>query len=92
VDETGSYVNVAATDWCVEKRISLIGFDFYHGLPDPMKTNIRNVQGLCARGIITMPYICNLDQISKRRVTLMAFPLNMIGVEASPVRAIVIEH
>ena len=43
-------------------------------------------------GIITMPYIRNLDQISKRRVTLIAFPLNIIGVEASPVRAIVIEH
>ena len=39
-----------------------------------------------------MPYIRNLDQISKRRVTLIAFPLNIIGVEASPVRAIVIEY
>jgi arylformamidase len=87
------YVDEAATDWCVEKRISLIGFDFYHGAtgpgedeyPDRMKTYAR-------AGIITMPYIRNLEQISKRRVTLIAFPLNIIGVEASPVRAIIIEH
>jgi hypothetical protein len=26
-----------------------------------------------------MPYIRNLDQISKRRVTLIAFPLNIIA-------------
>jgi kynurenine formamidase len=85
------YVNVAATDWCVEKRISLIGFDL-SGATGPDERISGTYQGLCARRHHTMPYICNLDQISKRRVTLMAFPLNMIGVEASPVRAIVIEH
>jgi kynurenine formamidase len=86
-------VNVAATDWCVEKRISLIGFDFYHGATGPDEDEYpERTKGYARAGIITMPYICNLDQISKRRVTLMAFPLNMIGVEASPVRAIVIEH
>ena len=87
------YVNEAATNWCIEKRISLIGFDFYHGAigPDEDEHPVR-VGDYARAGIITMPYICNLDRISKRRVTLMAFPLNMIGVEASPVRAIVIEH
>ena len=87
------YVNVAATNWCVEKKISLIGFDFYHGAtgpgedeyPERMKTYARH-------NIITMPYLKNLNQITKRRVTLIALPLKMIGVEASPVRAVVIEH
>jgi kynurenine formamidase len=39
-----------------------------------------------------MPYLKNLDQIQKKRVTLVALPLKMIGVEASPVRAIVLEE
>jgi kynurenine formamidase len=87
------YVNEAATNWCIEKRIALIGFDFYHGAtgPDEDEHPVR-VGDYARAGIITMPYICNLDRITKRRVTLMAFPLNIIGVEASPVRAIVIEH
>ena len=29
------YVNEDATNWCVEKRISLVGFDFYHGATGP---------------------------------------------------------
>ena len=39
------------------------------------------------------PYaVKNLDQIGKKRVTLIALPLKMIGVEASPIRAIVLEE
>ena len=37
-----------------------------------------------------MPYLKNLDRISKYRVTLIGFPLNIIGAEASPVRAVVL--
>jgi kynurenine formamidase len=40
---------------------------------------------------VTMPYLKNLGAISKKRVTLVALPLKMIGVEASPIRAIVLE-
>jgi kynurenine formamidase len=43
---------------------------------------------LSERGIITMPYLKNLDRIGKERFTLIAFPLNIIGAEASPVRAV----
>jgi kynurenine formamidase len=38
-----------------------------------------------------MPYLKNLEKIGKKRVTLIALPLKMIGVEASPIRAIVLE-
>jgi kynurenine formamidase len=42
-------------------------------------------------GVVTMPYLTNLDQITKDRVTLIAAPLKIINVEATPVRALVIE-
>jgi arylformamidase len=87
------YVTVEATDWCVEKRISLIGFDFYHAAVGPGEDEYpERVKTFARAGIITMPYLKNLNQITKRRVTLMAFPLKIIGVEASPVRAVVIEY
>jgi kynurenine formamidase len=38
-----------------------------------------------------MPYLTNLGAISQSRVTLIALPLKMIDVEASPVRAVVLE-
>ena len=38
-----------------------------------------------------MPYLTNLAAISKPRVTLIALPLKMKNVEASPIRAVVIE-
>ena len=37
-----------------------------------------------------MPYLRNLDRITGERVTLIALPLNIIGAEASPVRAVVV--
>ena len=37
-----------------------------------------------------MPHLKNLGAVAKKRVTLIALPLKMIGVKASPSRAIVI--
>jgi len=34
------------------------------------------------------PYRKNLDRIAKQRVILIALPLNIVGAEASPVRAV----
>jgi len=50
----------------------------------------HNSRTLSEHGIVTMPYLKNLDRISKDRVTLIGFPLNIIGAEASPVRAVVL--
>jgi kynurenine formamidase len=45
---------------------------------------------LSEHGIITMPYLKNLDRIGEERVTLVGLPLNIIGAEASPIRAVVL--
>jgi kynurenine formamidase len=39
-----------------------------------------------------LPCLKNVGAIEKKRVTLIALPLKMIGVEASPIRAVVIEE
>ena len=39
-------------------------------------------------GEMLMEHLKNLDKIGKERFTLIAFPLNIIGAEASPVRAV----
>jgi kynurenine formamidase len=79
-----------ARHWLVEKGVSMVGFDMHHGARPKGET--RNTSKILPTGgVLTLPYLNNLDQITKERVTLMCFPLNMINVEASPVRAIVLE-
>ena len=86
------YIDPPAVDWLGKKGVSLVGFDFYHGNgprdADPTYSTSRH----CAEaGVLTMPYIRNLGAIRKQRATLIALPLKVIDVEASPVRAIVVE-
>jgi arylformamidase len=83
------YLTIAATMWCIEKGVVIVGYDFYHGNDEPnAPRTFHNSRTLSEHGIITMPYLKNLDRITKDRFTLIGLPLKMIGAEASPVRAI----
>lgn len=73
----------------IEKGVVIVGYDFYHGNDEPGAPRVfHNSRTLSERGVITMPYLKNLDQIDKDRFTLVAFPLKLIGAEASPIRAV----
>jgi kynurenine formamidase len=70
----------------------LVGYDFYHGNDEPgAPRTFNSSRTFSEHGIITLPYLNNLDLVAKQRVTLFALPLKMVGAEASPVRAVVIE-
>src|SRR5262245_36122061 len=85
------YLTIGATEWCISKGVVIVGYDFYHGNDEPGAPRVfHNSRTLSEHGIITMPYLKNLDRITKDRVTLIGFPLNIIGAEASPVRAVVL--
>jgi kynurenine formamidase len=85
------YLTIGATRWFIDKGVVIVGYDFYHGNDEPQSPRVfHNSRTLSEHGIITMPYLKNLDRITKARVTLIALPLNVIGAEASPVRAVVL--
>jgi arylformamidase len=85
------YLTIGATDWLIAKGVVIVGYDFYHGNDEPQSPRVfHNSRTLSESGIITMPYLKNLDKIGKERFTLIAFPLNIIGAEASPVRAVAV--
>ena len=87
------YLTNDAIDWCLERRVVIVGFDMYHGADAPDSPVVFNTSlRLQKAGVVTMPYLKNLGAISKKRVTLIALPLKMIGVEASPIRAVVLEE
>jgi kynurenine formamidase len=83
------YLTISATEWLIGKGVIIVGYDFYHGNDEPNSPRVfHNSRTLSEHGIITMPYLKNLDRIGKERFTLIALPLNIIGAEASPVRAV----
>jgi arylformamidase len=83
------YLTIGATQWCINKGAVIVGYDFYHGNDEPGAPRVfHNSRTLSEHGIITMPYLKNLDRISAERFTLIGLPLNLIGAEASPVRAV----
>jgi arylformamidase len=87
------YLTDDAIDWCLERRTVIVGFDMYHGADAPDSSVVFNTSLRFQKaGVVTMPYLKNLGAISKKRVTLIALPLKMIGVEASPIRAVVLEE
>jgi arylformamidase len=85
------YFSDEAVQWSTERGVPIVGFDFYHANEPVQDQSSCTTRKLLARGILTMPYLTNLWSITKPRVTLIALPLKMTNVEASPVRAVVIE-
>jgi len=85
------YLTSEGTRWCIDKGVVLVGYDFYHGVDEPGAPRVFNAsRTLSEAGIVTLPYLNNLDRIGSERVTLVALPLKLVGAEASPVRAVVL--
>jgi arylformamidase len=89
--ERAPYLRSDGTRWCIDKGVVLVGYDFYHGVDEPGAPRVFNAsRTLSEAGIVTLPYLNNLDRVTERRVTLVALPLKLVGAEASPVRAVVL--
>jgi arylformamidase len=85
------YLTSDATRWCIDKGVVLVGYDFYHGVDEPGAPRTFNAsRALSEAGIVTLPYLNNLDRIGAQRATLVALPLKLVGAEASPVRAVIL--
>lgn len=83
------YLTIGATMWCIDKGVVIVGYDFYHGNDEPDSPRVfHNSRTLSEHGVITMPYLKNLDRIGKERFTLIGLPLRLIDAEASPIRAV----
>jgi kynurenine formamidase len=91
--EASPYISPAAVNWICRSKPLLVGYDYSHpkdapGTPAP----VYAVRTFLEHQIVPMGYIRNLDQVDATRpMTLSAFPLAFSGVEASPVRAVLIQ-
>jgi len=81
------YITPEAAEWIADTGIALLGMD----LPTPGKDAWGTHLPLLAPGveIVIVEALRNLDRLPEK-FTLSAFPLNLKGIDGSPVRAIAI--
>lgn len=86
--ESFVYMLPEAADFCVDKKVSLIGIDY--GSPDRYGDEDFPVhRKLLGNGILILEGI-NLKEVPPGRYTLFCPPLKIKGAEGSPARAILI--
>lgn len=78
-----------AVDWLIEKKVKFFGSDT--SMVDWPMNGPVHVRLLGQHGITHAEQLCNLGEIKKSRVLLIALPLKLRDGSASPVRAIAIE-
>jgi arylformamidase len=87
------YLLPEAVNWCIERGVVLVGIDFSHAKDAPDSPSVfYTSRALCENGVMVMAYLNNLDRITQQRVTLIALPLAIAGVESAPARAVVLEN
>ncbi len=92
-EEDSPYLSQDGLEWCVDKQLKIVGIDYAHIKDYPNSPHrYETTRYLLERGVLTLPRIDHLDRISKRRVQLICLPLPIRGIEASPVRAVVVEE
>jgi kynurenine formamidase len=91
--EASPYISPAAVEWICGQKPLLVGYDYSHPKDAPdTPAPVYAVRTFLEHEIVPMGYIHNLDQVDTTRpITLSAFPLAFTGVEASPVRAVLIQ-
>ena len=91
--EASPYISPKAVDWICARKPLLVGYDYSHPKDAPdTPAPVYAVRTFLENEVVPMGYLRNLDQVDPGRpMILSAFPLAFSGVEASPVRAVLIQ-
>ena len=82
------YMSSEAADFCIERKVRLVGIDYVAPEKPPLGEDIIHKK-LFRHNILIMENIA-LDQVPPGNYTLICLPLKIKGAEASPVRAVLI--
>jgi arylformamidase len=80
----------SAVEWLVEREISCLGLDC-SGIEVRGQPHQPNHALLFANGIPLIEHLVNLDQLWSNRFIVVAVPLRITGLDASPVSVIALE-
>lgn len=91
------YLEEGAAVWLANKKIKAVGFDFpqdfsIREIPQrhPRVAELPTHNTILRKGVYLIEYLCNLDEITEKRVQIFALPFKIVGAEASPARVIAI--
>jgi arylformamidase len=87
---TTPYFSPEAIQWLVDRGMKLMGVDA-SGVEVPGSENHVNHSALFTKGIPLIENLANLNQLSRPRFLVYAFPIAVSGLEAFPLRVIAVE-
>lgn len=88
------YLSENAARWLADEGLQLLGMD------TPMPDNPEPKPGsadspihkiLLSERIVLLEYLCNLDQLASRAITLIALPLKVVGSDGAPTRCVAVD-
>ena len=86
------YFTNDAMQWIISQKPSILATDTPAWENLTGETQEGFFPDFYAANILMLAPLCNLDKVTQPRVKLTALPLNIKGVAASPVRAVIVEE
>jgi arylformamidase len=83
------YLTLSAADWAVDRGARMVGLDCLTERPGDAASPVHH--RLLSAGIPLLEYIRNLRSLSRDVIALIALPIKVDDVEATPARVIAIE-
>jgi len=84
--ESNPYLSEEASKWLLDKGIKLLGFDNTIGVEPPGKMTTHEI--ILKNDIPMIENLAHLNEVKQLRVFLIALPLFIEGLDASPLRAV----
>jgi arylformamidase len=93
--KSGPYLAPSGADWLVARAVKAIVYDFAEEYvvrnPGFRGEDCEVHHKILGNAIYNIEYVRHLGKISAARVTLIAFPLNLVGLDGAPARVVAIE-
>jgi kynurenine formamidase len=90
--EKSPYLTEEAAKWLVNKGFQLVGYDSFQEVKDYKERGFPIHKIILGAGLFQIEYVCNLDKLERNKIYLIAMPMSVKGVEASPARVVAIEE
>jgi kynurenine formamidase len=93
--EDSPYISPEAAKWLAENRVKMVGVDDSVQVEAPGNTGSLELMAthdyLLSNNIPIIERLCNLDRLGKRRFLFIGLPVNIVGLDSFPIRAVVLE-
>lgn len=91
----GPYLEASAADWLVERGVKAVVYDFSEEYavrqPGFRGEDCAIHHRILGEEIYNIEYVHNLGKISAPRLTILALPLKLAGLDGAPARVVAIE-